>query len=295
MPLEPGYPPEAQSPGLIRGDDEASPVEYNTSICQPVVGTKWNGGPHVGPDGQVGPELALALGEEHLRLVALAPGLAHHFAKRPRAGPGLRHGHGDAHVGAVAAVDPGVVGHGKDQGQGVLGLQVPPQHLAGKHLAQAVGGDEPEAAELAFPDQAGRVVPPVHHVVHRLGDVVVGGSQRLGVAVAKGLAHPPVADEGRVAHHEVGRRPVGAAGVDEAGRGDPGGLVGHLLAGHRVRPGGHAVPAGDGLAVLAPDRFDRVPREHGVAALDVAEVLQHRLGGHNAAAVAEVPLEVADP
>ena len=55
------------------------------------------------------------------------------------------------------------------------------------------------------------------------------------------------------------------------------------------------VPARDGLAVLVEHGLGAIAGEHGVAALDVVEVLDDGLGRGDAAAGAEVPLEVADP
>gem|GEM_PF-2992592 len=62
-----------------------------------------------------------------------------------------------------------------------------------------------------------------------------------------------------------------------------------------MRLGRHAVPAADRNAALVEHRFDPVAGQHGVAAFDVAEVLEDRLRRQAAAAGAEVPLQVADP
>lgn len=56
-----------------------------------------------------------------------------------------------------------------------------------------------------------------------------------------------------------------------------------------------AVPAGDGLAELVSDDLGAVVGEHGVPALDVVEVFQHRLRRGHMAAGAEMPLQMADP
>ncbi len=55
------------------------------------------------------------------------------------------------------------------------------------------------------------------------------------------------------------------------------------------------VPARHGAAVGVEFGLDGIPGEHGVAALDVAEVLEDRLARQHVAARAEVPLEVANP
>ncbi len=56
-----------------------------------------------------------------------------------------------------------------------------------------------------------------------------------------------------------------------------------------------AVPAADGTAPVVEYRHDIVAGEHGVAAFDVAEVLEDGAGRQAAALRAEVPLQVADP
>jgi hypothetical protein len=77
--------------------------------------------------------------------------------------------------------------------------------------------------------------------------------------------------------------------------GDAGGFVGDVAAGDGMGLGGATVPAGEGLAVGAGEGFDAVAVEQGVAVLDVVEVADDGLGGMDGAAVAEVPLEGADP
>jgi hypothetical protein len=96
------------------------------------------------------------------------------------------------------------------------------------------------------------------------------------------------------------------ARVDIALQWRAGVFVGHLLAGHRVSSGTCSPVTGcvgsvtpfqrlTADAALVDDGFDAIAGQHGVAAFDVAEVLEDRLRRQAAAAGAEVPLQVADP
>ena len=186
-----------------------------------------------------------------------------------------------------------MVGNGKAQAQalGQRGLH----HAAVEGLAQAVGGNQAKAARLALHDQTGGAAPPVHDEIGALGHFLPCAAQRLHVAVAQRGAQRAGANKGRVAHDEIGLRPGGLARVEVLPLRHLRGLVGHLRAGHRVDFEGGAVPAAERLAVGAQCGLLRVPRQHGVAVLDVAPVMHHRLGHGLVALGADVPLQVTNP
>ena len=172
---------------------------------------------------------------------------------------------------------------------------MPLQHPPVEGLAQAVGGDKAEAADRAGAGQFGRLLPPVHDIVGGLGDLRPGAAQGLDIAVTQGAAHRGGADEGRIADHKIGGRPVRPARIDIALQRHPRGVVRDRLAGDRVRLEGPAVPAGDGLALVVQDPVHAVIVEHGVAADDVAEVADHGLRRVDRTVGPKVPLQVADP
>ncbi|MBK1631588.1 hypothetical protein CKO31_12705 [Thiohalocapsa halophila] len=188
-----------------------------------------------------------------------------------------------------------MIRNGKGERQRLLLFHVVGDDPSVEGLAQAVGGDEAEALDVAGAGEAGGLVPPVHDVVGGFGHLQVGAAQGLDIAVAQGPAHGAGADERRIPHHKIGLRPRGRARVDVALHRHPGALVRHGLAGDGVGLGGAPVPAGDGAALGVGLEGDVVPGEDGVAALDVVGVFEQGLAGRGLGVGAKVPLEVADP
>ena len=230
----------------------------------------------------------------HVHLAEFTRLLVRHRQQLPRflcaAG---QHRHGDAHGGAIGAVDPGVVGHGQLQVR--AGVQRCLHHTAVEGLAQAVGGDEAHALRLPARHLRGGVLPPEHDEIGAVGHFGPGAAQGFDVAVAQGRAHGASADEGRVADDEIRLRPRRPARACIALLGHLRGLVGHQLAGDRVRLEARAVPARAQPAGGVVGGLARVPGQHCVAAFDVAVGVHHRLGHAGAPARADVPLQPADP
>ena len=148
---------------------------------------------------------------------------------------------------------------------------------------------------MAGADLFGRFVPPEHDEVGGVGHVGIDGAQGFRVAVTEGFAHAGGAEERRIAHDEIGRRPFGGAGFVIAHDGNRGGVVGHVFAGDGMFLFRASIPAGDGCALIIEDRRDGVPRKDGVAAFDVVEGFDDGFGRRDASVRAEMPLEVADP
>ena len=166
---------------------------------------------------------------------------AHRRACRPD-------GHGDPHGRPVGSIHPGMVRHGEDQRQRLLGPQVRSQDLAIERLLEAIGGDEAKPPQPPGPGQFGGLVPPVHDEIGRPRHIRPGPTQGLHIAVPQGLAHALVADKRRIPHHEIRLRPLRPPRVDVALQRDLGAVVGDGLAGDRVGLDGPPVPAGDGPA-----------------------------------------------
>ena len=237
---------------------------------------------------------ALPLQQRDGHLAVLTTTLVDHRLQPAVAAARHAHGHRNAHRRAVGAVHPGVVGDGKTQ-RHAAAVQRVLHHAAVEGLAQAVGGDEAKTLRPAGGHQAGCPLPPNHDKVGALGQLGPGGAQRFDVAVAQGRPHRAGANERRIANDEIGLRPVGLAWVEVAPLQHLRRLVGHRLAGHRVRSGGLAVPARHHPAQRIGHRLLAVVGQHGVAALDVAVVVYHRLGHAGAAVGAYLPLQKTDP
>ncbi|OQC15465.1 MAG: hypothetical protein BWX79_00668 [Alphaproteobacteria bacterium ADurb.Bin100] len=168
-------------------------------------------------------------------------------------------------------------------------------HPPVERLPQAVRGDEPKPSRSARAHQPSRVVPPVHDEVRTLRHVGPGGTQRLHIAVAQRGPHRPGANERRIPHNEIRRRPLGGARVHVAPLRHLRGLVGHIFARHRVLLEGGAVPAGDDLARFIRGQLGAVVGQHRVAIFDVAVVVHDGLGHRLAALCSHVPLKPANP
>jgi len=186
-----------------------------------------------------------------------------------------------------------MIGHGESEREARIELGT--DDAAIESLREAVGGDEAEATGLPGEREQRGLVPPVGDEIGGFGHVGPCASQGFDIAIAQGAAHGGGANEGRVPHHEIRLWPVGATRVLVALLRHAGGFVGHLFAGDRVGFGAEAIPAGDRLAVCIEYKIHPIKGEHGVAAFDVVEIAQHRLGRADVAVGAEVPLQVADP
>ena len=168
-------------------------------------------------------------------------------------------------------------------------------HPAVERHGDAVRGDESEAAALRRAGLLRGVLPPVHDEVGAVRRLRPDAAQRFDVAVAQSLSHLQLPNERRIPHDEIGRRPLSRAWVQVAPLNHQGRLVRHLLARHRVHLEGLAVPALHQLAGRVAHRLLAVAGQHGVAVLDVAVVVDHRLGHAGIAKGADVPLQVAYP
>ena len=195
-----------------------------------------------------------------------------------------------------------MVGHGEGKRQRALGVaQVGVGHAAVEGLAEAVGGDEAEAAQarvrlgIVAARELRGLVPPVHDEIRRFRHLGVGFAHGLRIAVAEIVAHAAGPEKGRVADDEVGLRPPGGHGVGVVVDGQAGGLIRHVLARAGVAAGGHAVIAGDGIAVRVAADAAGLVRQKGVAVADVLGVPQNGRGPFRCPHRAVALLQVADP
>jgi hypothetical protein len=186
-----------------------------------------------------------------------------------------------------------MIGHG--EGDARAGVESALQHGSIEGLRDRIRGDETEAGDFPFRHQLGGVAGPIHHEVHGLGHARPRFAHGFHIAVAEREAHPFVADEGRIADDEIRVGPFGGARVFVVERRDARGFIGHVLASDGMLFHRPPIPTRDGLALLVEHGLGAVVGEDGVAVLDVVEVLDDGLGRGDAAAGAEVPLEVADP
>ena len=138
-----------------------------------------------------------------------------------------------------------MIGDRETQRDRFFRVEVGLQNTAVEGLADAVGGDEAEAAGFALADEVGGVVPPIHDEVGAFGDGFYRLPEGFNITVAEGVAHAGGADEGRVADDVVGLGPCRGAGVFVAVDGELGVFVGDGAAGDGVRFGGAAVPVGE--------------------------------------------------
>ncbi|MNX48607.1 hypothetical protein D3C86_791920 [compost metagenome] len=219
----------------IRRDDEAGPVQLDPRRAQQGVGLQLNGFCHVHPHRQVGRNRAALLGEDDLWRVGVQAVFGQDGQQPPLAVglAALGHRHGDADGGAVAALDPGMVGHGEDQPHRRLALQVMLQHAPREGLGDRVGGDEAKAAQTGVPgcQDVRRPIPPGGHQVGRAEPPLPHMPQGVDIAVAQFASQILAADEGRVADDEVDVRPGRRARVDQA---DDLAFVGHRKQDRRV-------------------------------------------------------------
>jgi hypothetical protein len=82
-------------------------------------------------------------------------------------------------------------------------------YFAVKDLGEAVGGDEPEAADFRGAGEFCGALPPIHDEVGAVGHLVVDLAEGGDVAVAEFGADVFASDEGWVAYDEVGLPPIG--------------------------------------------------------------------------------------
>lgn len=172
------------------------------------------------------------------------------IAARPeRAGAclAIEDAHRHAHLRAVGAVHPRMIGHAETDAQ--PGIERTFEHGTVEGLRDGIRGDEAEAFDAAFLHELCRVPAPIHHEVHRLGHIAPRFAHGFHVAVAEREAHPFVSDERRIADDEIRLRPVGGARVFVGEERDARGFVGDFLAGDGMPFHRAAIPAGDGLAL----------------------------------------------
>src|SRR5205807_487136 len=102
-------------------------------------------------------------------------------------------------------------------------------------------------------------VPPIHHVIGRLGHLSVSIPQRFGVPVSEQLAEIFGSDERRIADDEIGLGPTGRLRTDDSRYFDARFFVGDHFASDRVRLAGSSIPAGERAAVRAAHEFLTLP------------------------------------
>ena len=229
----------------------------------------------------------------HGHFAMLAGLLAGHGQHLPFARTRRQHRHGNAHGCAIRAIHPRVVRNRHGQVRALFQSRL--HHAPVEGLAQAVGGDQPHAPGVAGGHLGCGVVPPEHHKVGALGHLGPGAAQGLHIAVAQSGPHGGGANERRIPHNEIRLRPHRLPCAHIAPLRHLRGLVGHGFAGHWVRLETAPIPAGQQPTGAVMRRLQRIPRQHRVAAFDVAVVVHHRFGHAGVAVGAEVPLQKADP
>lgn len=295
MLFQPRHLPQPQRRRLRRSDDEPGAMQYDPPITEPFICPQRHRGAEIGAHGQVGTDTSARLVQFNQRRVAVEAGFTPHPSQGAVARARHADGHGDANRRLVAGLEPRMVGHRQHQRQRLAVLEVLFHHAARKRLGDRIGGDKPEAPGLAEPYRFRRLVPEMHDEIGAARNMRAGLPTGFGIAVAQFVAHVLAADEGWVTDDEFRFRPFRRPGVEIAAHFDARGIVGHFFAGDRVQLPGHAVPAGDGAAMLVAQHVRFVIGDDGILFADIGEVLQHRLRRHGAAAGAEMPLQVADP
>ena len=302
MAFQPRHGVETERAGLLSGDDEAGTVQLDAGTGNQVVRHQRLDCRDVGADLQVAVDPARSFPQFDNRGVRVQPALPIHCGERPLPLTTRGHGHGDAHRCLVRRLQPGVVGHGVDQGQWPLPPRMPFGHTAREGLGHGVGGDEAEAAQrigLAFRRLAqqarGRFVPEMHDEIGAAGHLWAGLPRRFGVAIAQFGAHVLAADEGWVAHDELGFRPVGRARFLVTIEFHRGVGIGNFLARDRVALHGRTVPAGERPSLRVAQQFLFVVGQDRVLLLDCAVGVQNRFADALGRDGTKLPLQKADP
>ena len=173
-----------------------------------------------------------------------------------------------------------MVGHGHQQAQGRLALQMALHHAPLKHLRNGIGGDETKAPQhrVLARQKLRRAVPPIHDEIGAFVHMRMSGPERLHIVIAQPRAQILAAHERRIAHDELRLRPLRTARL----------VVAIDLHQRAIRPRPR-----QRLAALIPGQ-GLVGLQHRIHHADVPERLQDGFGRRIGPA-AEMPLQKADP
>ena len=139
------------------------------------------------------------------------------------------------------------------------------------------------------------MMPPEHDEIGAIRYPLPNASQGFDITVAKCLPHGRSTDKRRIPDNEIRRRPLGLTRIQIPQHHFLCALIRHLLAGHRMHLRRPPIPTRHRLPISIDQRLHPVIRQHRVAALDVVELLDHRLRRQHVATGAEMPLQITDP